>query len=69
MIVIKHGQTYKEITCQCKAVLGYTKKDIKKEFLTQEYIGEYHTVEGTYLTCPECNKKICLEYLVDGKTL
>ena len=67
MIVIKHGKTYSEITCQCKAVLGYTEKDIKKEFRTEEYAGDFHTIEKTYITCPECNKQICLKYLIDGK--
>lgn len=67
MIVIKHGKTYKKITCQCQAVLGYTDKDIKKDFKTHEYGGKYHTIEKTYITCPECKKQICLQYLVDGK--
>ena len=67
MIVIEHGKTYNEITCQCKAVLGYTKKDIKKDFWTETYAGDFHTVENIYITCPECNKQICLKYLIDGK--
>lgn len=68
MIVIEHGRTYDMITCvHCKAVLGYTLKDIKKDYRTEEYAGDFHTIEKTYITCPECNKQIYLKYLIDGK--
>jgi DNA-directed RNA polymerase subunit RPC12/RpoP len=68
MIVIKHGKSYNEIKCKhCKAVLGYTEKDMKKDFKTGEYLGEFYTIETTYITCPECNKIIHLKKLIDGK--
>lgn len=68
MIVIEHGRTYDMITCvHCKAVLGYTLKDIKKDYKAEEYAGDLHTHETEYITCPECNRKTYLKYLIDGK--
>jgi|GEM_PF-2766761 len=68
MIVIRHGETYVERGCdRCRAILGYTKADIKKESRLDDVFGELHSVEMEYITCPECRKKNYLVYLVDGE--
>ena len=60
MIVLYHGNTYKEITCDnCKAILGYTEKDIDTR-VSKATIG--NTVVSktyeSYVVCPECKRKI-----------
>lgn len=67
MIIIKHGETYIERGCDhCKAILGYTKTDVKKESRVDEVFGDLHVVEKEYIICPECKKKNYLVHLVDG---
>ncbi len=67
MIVIQHGKAYMERGCdECRAILGYTKADIKKESRVDDVFGELHVVEKEYIICPECHKKNYLVYLVDG---
>ena len=74
MIVIEHGRTYDMITCvHCKAVLGYTLKDIKintetlsnrlkeirkKENKTQEKIAKLLNTTHSTWSAYENNKVI-----------
>lgn len=65
MIVIEHGNQYKTVKCPtCSAKIGYLKREIK-EWEHGEYIG-YWTLDR-YLTCPECNEKIILRRVENGK--
>ena len=63
MIVLCHGNTYKEITCDnCKAILGYTKKDIDTR-VSKATIGNtvVRKTYESYIACPECKCKITVD--------
>ena len=68
MIVLYHGNTYKEITCDnCKAILGYTKKDIdtrvSKAMVGNTVVSKTYT---SYVACPECKCKITVNIIQEG---
>ena len=60
MIILYHGNTYKEITCDnCNAVLGYTNQDIDTR-VSKAMIGNtvVSKIYNSYIVCPECRRKI-----------
>ena len=60
MIILYHGNTYKEITCDnCNAVLGYTNQDIDTR-VSKLMIGNtvVSKIYNSYIACPECKCKI-----------
>ena len=64
MIVLYHGNTYKEITCDnCNAILGYTNNDIDTRIL-KATIGNTVVNETyeSYIVCPECKRKIIVNF-------
>ena len=67
MKVLKHGDTYKETTCDmCKAVIGYSYRDIEHKIMHDAY---NHTVKETiseFFYCPECGCRIVLSLKIDG---
>ena len=65
MIVLYHGNTYKEITCDnCNAVLGYTNQDIdtrvSKAMIGNTVVSKTYT---SYVACPECKCKITVNII------
>lgn len=63
MIVLYHGNTYKEILCDnCHAILGYTKKDIETR-ISKDIIGNtvVRKTYESYIACPECKCKITVD--------
>lgn len=63
MIVLYHGNTYKEILCDnCHAILGYTKKDIETR-ISKAIIGNtvVRKTYESYIACPECKCKITVD--------
>lgn len=68
MIVLKHGNTYRDIECpKCGALLSYCKNDIKNHFDGGEYGGEIHSFSRKWIVCPECDKEIELSLMIDGE--
>lgn len=66
MEIIKHGNTYKEITCEhCGCTFAYSEKDIKtKRFLAAPFTP--YDLDYTWsdvVKCPECNSYTILNDL------
>ena len=67
-IVIVHGKEYNEIRCyKCNAIIGYSKKDIKRKNRLIDCFGEPHSLYEEWIVCPECGDKIYFTSKIDGK--
>lgn len=67
VIVLKHGDHYKEIDCPtCKARIGYTTTDLRVKEDYGDYFGNDYYWSYTYIDCPECNRQIKIKE-IDSK--
>lgn len=67
-IVIKHGKEYCEIECKkCNAIIGYSKKDIKRKSRLIDCFGEPHSIYEEWIICPECGNKMYFTSKIDGE--
>jgi len=67
MKIIKHGRTYKEMSCEnCKAELGYSYRDVEYKIANDAYNGHVHETVTEFVYCPECGCRIVLSLKIDG---
>lgn len=67
MKILKHGDTYKETTCDmCKAVIGYSYRDIEHKVMHDAYNGDVKETVSEFFYCPECGCRIVLSLVIDG---
>ena len=67
MIVVEHGNTYKELECElCKAKIGYSYRDIEHKIAKDAYNGKVHETVTEFIYCPECGCRIVLTLRIDG---
>ena len=67
MEIIKHGETYKELTCgNCKALLGYSYRDVEHSVEKDTFNNQVHETISEFFYCPECGCRIVLSLKIDG---
>lgn len=67
MKILKHGDTYKETTCDmCKAVIGYSYRDIEHKVMHDAYNNTVKETISEFFYCPECGCRIVLSLKIDG---
>lgn len=67
MTIIKHGDTYCECKCRhCNSLLGYIESDIKTCYYDDPF-GEENWAYIYYVDCPECENRIVLKEVINGK--
>ena len=67
MEVVKHGESYKETTCEmCHATIGYTYRDVEHKVMHDAYNGKVKETITEFFYCPECGCRIVLSLKIDG---
>lgn len=65
--IIKHGNKYQYAECSgCGTIFGFLEKEIVKKSGGDDYFGEAHFYNETYVVCPECDKRLYIKKILDG---